>query len=144
MNLQLREGLVKPENLSEKDWQDGLQALSDVRNRVLERRMAIFEGSTSSTPPATPPPPSARIQATFVGASSELKVCADFLLAGYEVFRSVSLNCSCDLVVLKNGEVFRVEVKTGYKKQIPSADKTRFDILAVVNGEGISYYPALS
>jgi hypothetical protein len=140
--LELPDGLEKPENVCEKDRQDGLQALSDVRARVLELGMAIFEGSTPSTPPTTPVPKT-RIHPTFVGASSELLVCSDLLRAGYEVFRSVSLNCSCDLVAMKDGEIIRVECKTGYKKQIPSADRKKYDVLAAVTPEGITYHPAL-
>lgn len=46
----------------------------------------------------------------------ELVVCADLIRRGYEVFRAVAGNQSCDLIAMKtiNGKVrrLRVEVKT--------------------------------
>jgi hypothetical protein len=142
--LQLPEGLVRPSDVSEKDWAEGLKALADVRARVLERGMAIFEGQETPVVPVPPEQPT-RIHPTYVGASSELLVCADLLLKGFEVFRSVSTNCSCDIVALKNGKLLRVESKTvADKGKIPSADKAKFDILAVVTDGGVTYHPALS
>jgi hypothetical protein len=49
------------------------------------------------------------------GAASELIVCADMLQRGYEVFRAESPACSCDLLVMKDGKVSRVEVRTGLR-----------------------------
>lgn len=46
------------------------------------------------------------------GAISELVICCDLLRRGYEVFRSVSPSCSCDLAVLKDGKLLRIEVKS--------------------------------
>lgn len=48
-----------------------------------------------------------------VGAISELIVCADLLKKGWEVFRTVSQSCSCDLIVIKNKKILRIEVRTG-------------------------------
>lgn len=56
----------------------------------------------------------ANISPGKVGAVAELIVSADLLRKGYEVFRSVSQDCSCDLVILKAGRFIRVEVRTGY------------------------------
>lgn len=48
-----------------------------------------------------------------VGAISELRVAVDLLARGFEVFRALSSNCSCDLIATQNGKLLRVEVKTG-------------------------------
>lgn len=52
-----------------------------------------------------------------VGAIAELVVCADLIRRGFEVFRSVSQDCSCDLIVLKDGQAQRVEVKTAVQRE---------------------------
>jgi hypothetical protein len=77
-----------------------------------------------------------------VGVLSELVVCVDLLQKGYEVFRGVSPSCSCDLAILKNGKLKRVEVTTGhYKKDrtlvAPNHHNAEdFDILAIVSSDG--------
>ena len=83
-----------------------------------------------------------------VGTISELVVCSDLLRRGYEVFRSVSPHCSCDIAILKNKELIRVEVKTGSIKkngsvQTPPGVKSELhDILAIVLRNGtIEYRP---
>jgi hypothetical protein len=48
-----------------------------------------------------------------VGALSELIIASDLLRRHYEVFRSVSPSCSCDLIALRNGVSLRIEVRTG-------------------------------
>lgn len=84
-----------------------------------------------------------------VGAISDLIVCADLLKKGYEVFRSVSQSCSCDLAILKNGHLLRVEVKTGYStargKRFTNkpSHPEKFDILAVAYHDGVKYEPDL-
>ena len=84
-----------------------------------------------------------------IGTLSELRVTVDLLCKGYYVFRSMSLNCPCDLVILKNGKAIRVEVKTGhyYKEQLRpgksvSAKERHYDVLAVVPPDGaeVAYY----
>ena len=58
------------------------------------------------------------------GAMSELLACIDLMKKGYEVYRALSPASSCDVLALKNGKFFDVEVKTGYRskdnKQITS------------------------
>lgn len=84
-----------------------------------------------------------------VGAIHELLVCADLLKKGFSVFRALSQSCSCDLAVLNNGKLLRVEVTTGYvsptgKINHPTKDSKQFDILALVFGDGkIKYTPEL-
>lgn len=54
------------------------------------------------------------ISAIKVGALSELVVCADLLRHGYEVFRGVSADDSCDIVILRGREMRRIQVRTGH------------------------------
>lgn len=48
-----------------------------------------------------------------VGGVAELLVCADLLRKGYDVFRSVTNSAACDVVVMRDGLLCRVEVKAG-------------------------------
>lgn len=84
------------------------------------------------------------------GAVSELRVSVDLLSYGVHVFRALSPCCPCDLVVLRNGQVLRVEVRTGYRTQggkvgfgYSSRDDGRHDILAIVLPDSIEYRPSL-
>ena len=85
-----------------------------------------------------------------VGAISELKVAIDLMSKGYKVFRALSPMCSCDLAVLKDKTLLRVEVTTGHFNGHYSSNKTlsydrhdpkNFDIIAVVTSQGILYKP---
>jgi hypothetical protein len=75
-----------------------------------------------------------------VGAIAELAVAVDLMDRGYEVFRALSPSCSCDLAVLMNGTLIRIEVRSGYLRNAstkllfskPARDDGRFDIYAVV------------
>lgn len=82
-----------------------------------------------------------------VGAIGELLVAADLLEKGFEVFRALSPCCSCDLAILRNGSLIRVEVRTGYKTAkglVVSSRSHRADLLAINCGpDGIEYEPAL-
>ncbi len=78
-----------------------------------------------------------------VGAIGELRVGLDLLMKGYEVFRALSPCCSCDLAILKDKKLFRVEVKTAYRTRTgisyskPKLGK--YDVLALVLPEKINY-----
>ena len=81
-----------------------------------------------------------------VGAMHELIVCVDLLKKGFSVFRSVTPNCSCDLAILKNNKLLKIEVKTGYKvngkiqyPHLSEENKQNHDVLAVVV-HGETYY----
>lgn len=93
--------------------------------------------------------PSGSVPTGTVGAISELIVCQDLLKRGYEVFRAVSPHCSCDVAVLKNSALLRVEVRTAYENKngtlaYPKPASSRFDILAlVVKGWSVRYIPEL-
>jgi len=84
------------------------------------------------------------------GAISELRVAADLLDKGFEVFRALSPHCSCDLAVLEDGKLARVEVKTGYYSldensvfYPKSPNSKKYDLLAVVLFDKIIYEPSL-
>lgn len=74
-----------------------------------------------------------------VGAIAELEVATDLMKKGYEVFRSLSQSCSCDLAILKNKKLFRVEVKSAYRNSNNSVSYPeqshnkghKYDILAL-------------
>jgi hypothetical protein len=88
-----------------------------------------------------------------VGAIGEIMVSADLMKKGYEVFRALSPSCSCDIAILQNKKLLRVEVKTGYKnpdeKITPfnslKTKEKKFDILAIVihRTNEIVYVPKL-
>ena len=73
-----------------------------------------------------------------VGALSELLISADLFKRGYSVFRSLSPNAPCDLIILKNNHLLKVEVKTTYhslytnKITTPFKANRKFDVLALV------------
>lgn len=73
------------------------------------------------------------------GALSEIVAAADLLRRGAEVFRSISPNCSADLIANLDGELLRVEVRTGQCRADGSVafprhkrDEGRLDVYAVV------------
>jgi hypothetical protein len=77
------------------------------------------------------------VASATVGAVNELRVSVDLVVRGYAVFRALSPACPCDLVVLHDGRVFRVEVTTGHRSvtgnlQYPKKDPMLYDVLAVV------------
>lgn len=83
------------------------------------------------------------------GAIGELKVAIDLLSRGYEVFRAVTPNCSCDLAILKNGRLLRIEVRTAYLNNLTGKiahnipKSGRYDIYAAVLPDRIIYEPDL-
>lgn len=91
--------------------------------------------------------PSSKLPTGTVGALSELIVCCDLLEKGYSVFRSVSPQCKCDLILLKDKKVLKVEVTTailspsGVHFQKIRKDRD-YDILASVHNKQIKYTPA--
>lgn len=71
----------------------------------------------------------------------------DLLFRGYEVFRSVSPSCSCDLAILKDGRLLKVEVRTGkYStggKVFTNFKNVRAEILAIVLHDRLIYQPSI-
>ena len=85
-----------------------------------------------------------------VGTISEILVATDLLKRGYDVFRAMSPAATCDLAILRNKQLLKVEVKTGKRGTnrvyypAPRGDKAlRYDILAVVVDTDILYLPEL-
>lgn len=82
-----------------------------------------------------------------VGTISELRVAVDLLEKGYEVFRALSQHASCDLAILKDNKLLRVEVRTGRPSKNrkspfwPKTKKERSDVFAVVLESIIIYQP---
>lgn len=94
--------------------------------------------------------PTPELSAGTVGAVGELVVSVDLMRRGYAVFRALSPNCICDLAVVANGKLLRVEVRSGHRTAGGSiycnwGDKTRYDTLAVVLRSGeVFYFPELA
>lgn len=78
-----------------------------------------------------------------VGALQELRVATDLLVRGFHVFRAMSPASPCDLVILKDGQTIRVEVRTAYRgwhNQVHYPKKNiRADLLALCLPEKICY-----
>lgn len=105
-----------------------------TREEYLKANPTLLRGKTSAT----------------TGAISELRVAVDLLAKGYDVFRALSPSCPCDLVILKEGRLLRVEVRTAHispwgkmyklKSLRDIGDKT--DIYAHVLPDTIVYVPS--
>lgn len=97
-------------------------------------------------------PNTSKLPTGTVGAISELIVSADLLRRGFEVFRALSQSCSCDLAILHESKLIRVEVRTASRSSAgklmfafrPGEDQ-RHDLLALVTDDGhtIEYRPTL-
>lgn len=93
-----------------------------------------------------------RINSGVAGAIGELLVSADLLTKGFEVYRAVSQSASCDPLALKQGETYRVEVRTKRKDLKGGLSCTgrmsaSIDILAMVVHDShpeIYYWPTSS
>ena len=77
------------------------------------------------------------------GAINELLVSVDLFKKGFEVFRALSPSCSCDLMILKNNKLYRVEVGTGWENgfgiKINKKKRENTDILAIICNGNIHY-----
>ena len=81
------------------------------------------------------------------GTINELRVSLDLLNKGYEVFRPLTPNCSCDLAILKNSKLTRIEVTTGRYSQTgkvtyPPHKQEYYDIFAIVLPDKILSTPS--
>ena len=105
------------------------------RRRFKEVNPDTLRGKTSAT----------------TGAISELRVAIDLLAKGYDVFRALSPNCPCDLAILKDHKLLRIEVRTThistsgkmYRTISQTDDKGNIDIYARVLPDKIIYEPEL-
>lgn len=71
-----------------------------------------------------------------VGAITELVISADLMKKGYSVFRALSPSCFCDVIAIKDNNLLKVEIKTGYvglnkKVLFPKSKNTNIDIYGV-------------
>lgn len=57
------------------------------------------------------------ISSSSVGAIAELAVSAELMLKGYAVFRALSPASYCDTIAVRDGVVFHVEIRTGYRRE---------------------------
>lgn len=82
------------------------------------------------------------------GTHGELLVSCFLIRAGFEVFRALSSAASCDLIVLKDYKMYRVEVRSNsssFTKPKPQMDdEGRYDIFATVVGTDVEFNPPLS
>lgn len=87
------------------------------------------------------------LNSSSVGTLHEMEVSCDLIRRGFHIFRAVCSSCPCDLAILRNGRLIRVEFTTGRlnaktgKMNYPKHDPLRFDLLAVVTTAGILYDP---
>jgi endogenous inhibitor of DNA gyrase (YacG/DUF329 family) len=87
------------------------------------------------------------ISAGSRGAIGELAVSIDLMKKGFEVFRNVSPHGDCDLIIMKNGSVARVEVRSASKNAktgkvyTPTGHGGKADILAIYTWDEILYDP---
>lgn len=87
------------------------------------------------------------ISSGAIGGAHELIVAADLVKRGMFVFRAVTQHAPCDIAILDGPNLWRVEVKTGYRARTGRLYHTPtthdgFDILAVVEASGrITYSP---
>ena len=85
------------------------------------------------------------------GAISELRVAVDLLAKGYHAFRALSPSCPCDLAILKDNQLLKVEVRTTYlstsgkpyKNRDKRDDSNSIDVYAWVLPDKIIYEPEL-
>ena len=110
-----------------------LQAFA--KRRYKEANPDTFRGKTPAT----------------TGAISELRVAVDLLARGYDVFRALSPNAPCDLAVLREGKLIKIEVRTchvsstgkPYKTLSRKDNPNNIDHYARVLPDKIIYEPEL-
>jgi predicted transcriptional regulator len=82
----------------------------------------------------------------IVGAYSETRVVADLILRGFHVFKPLMPSCPCDLIIMRDDLLRRVEVKTGHLvngfAKHPQPNFARCDVFAVfvVEAETVIYF----
>jgi len=86
----------------------------------------------------------------MVGCLHELEVTCDLIKRGFHVYRAVSGNSDCNLAIVKDNKLIRVEVTTGRyepkegKYFYPHHDESKYDLLAIIFYDGkIIYKPEI-
>jgi len=83
------------------------------------------------------------VKTSTLGAINELKVATDLMSKKYNVFRALDPSCKYDFIIEKDGNISKLQVKTGRRNQknklcFPK-DKYDADITAVVIDNEIIY-----
>lgn len=81
----------------------------------------------------------------FIGGASEMCVCADLLRRGIPVYRAITFVSAADLIADLDGVLTRIEVKSVRRKQdgkfhYSALHPERFDVLALVDRQGVVEY----
>lgn len=90
--------------------------------------------------------PTCNLPPASTGTLAELAVASDLLLRGFTVFRNMAPNGPCDLIVLRDDKLLRVEVTSGTwnrnktKFFYPPHRNHRYDVLAVWLKDGSIHY----
>jgi len=108
---------------------------SATKARFQAYNSTLFRGKTTAT----------------TGAISELRVAIDLLAKGYDVFRALSPSCPCDLAILRDSKLLRVEVRTSfisisgkpYRTKKKGDDANNIDVYAWVLPDKVTYEPEL-
>jgi len=88
--------------------------------------------------------PQTQLASGTVGVIGEYRVIIDLLNKGFDVFHAASPSCSCDLAVLKDNKLYRVEVRTGKYSSSGSYYYPKYhraDIMAIVLPDKVIYQP---
>lgn len=86
------------------------------------------------------------LNASTKGAVGELIVSADLMSRGFFVYRCLSSTGPFDLVAVRDGEMFRIEVRCGHidsekRLQYAQPQDGRYDVLAIALSDGVRYKP---
>jgi predicted AAA+ superfamily ATPase len=106
-----------------------------IADRIAEDRIVLLDSSSE-----------AEIESGRQGAIGETAVALDLMRRGYEVFRPLNPQATCDLLALKEGTCIRVECKVSRLSISGSLyrdvrDKTdKFDLLAIITPSGKIIY----
>lgn len=87
-----------------------------------------------------------------IGALGELVVAIDLLKRGFEVFRAISPASTCDLAVLRDGKLLRIEVRTGHRtatgtlmfRRSGTDQRDHYAVVIHADGPAIHYEPPLA
>lgn len=89
-----------------------------------------------------------RLATGTVGTIAELKVAVDLMSRGFDVFRAMSPAASCDLMAIKEGRQFDIEVRSAARNPVTgkiyrNLQRVKAMWVAHVIGDEIIYEPDL-
>jgi hypothetical protein len=79
-----------------------------------------------------------------VGAANELRIAANLLFLGFQVFRNLSPNGAHDLLAVRGRTILRVQCKSSLNGQHKWLRCGGNDLLVIVGGDGELRYRAIS